>query len=149
MTKARRRRQAKVLDTAVRGAAAGVIGGLAVSLLEREVLSRLAGGAPHRSGWDDEVARALARVGLPVHDGTAIGVGLTTQLLYAAVLGAGYAVARERTKDSRAGRTVVDAGLTYAASLVFPDIPQPRKRGRKRALRQTLVKPPVAAAPRR
>ena len=137
-----KQRKRSMLETALRGGAAGVVGGLAISLVEREVLARIAGGARHRSSWDDLAAHGLARVGVRVGDGgSRIAAGLTTQLAYAGVLGATYAVLREEARESRAGRIVLDGALTYAASLVFPDRPAPARRGRRLALRRKLVDP--------
>ena len=138
----RKQRKRSMLETALRGGAAGVVGGLAISLVEREVLARIAGGARHRSSWDDLAAHGLARVGVRVGDGgSRIAAGLTTQLAYAGVLGATYAVLREEARDSRAGRILLDGALTYAASLVFPDRPAPARRGRRLALRRKIVDP--------
>jgi hypothetical protein len=141
MTK-RKQRKRSMLETALRGGAAGVVGGLAISLVEREVLARITGGARHRSAWDDLAAQGLSRVGLRVGDGGGrIAAGLTTQLAYAGVLGATYAVLREEARESRAGRILLDGALTYAASLVFPDRPTPARRGRRLALRRKIVDP--------
>ena len=138
----RKQRRRSILETALRGGAAGVVGGLAISLVEREVLARIAGGARHRSSWDDLAAHGLARVGVRVGDGgSRIAAGLTTQLAYAGVLGATYAVLREEARESRAGRILLDGALTYAASLVFPDRPAPARRGRRLALRRKIVDP--------
>ena len=138
----RKQRKRSMLETALRGGAAGVVGGLAISLVEREVLARIAGGARHRSSWDDLAAHGLARVGVRVGDGgSRIAAGLTTQLAYAGVLGATYAVLREEARESRAGRILLDGVLTYAASLVFPDRPAPDRRGRRLALRRKIVDP--------
>jgi hypothetical protein len=138
----RKQRKRSMLETALRGGAAGVVGGLAISLVEREVLARIAGGARHRSSWDDLAAHGLARVGVRIGDGgSRIAAGLTTQLAYAGVLGATYAVLREEARESRAGRVLLDGALTYAASLVFPDRPAPARRGRRLALRRKIVDP--------
>jgi hypothetical protein len=141
-----KQRKRSMLETALRGGVAGVVGGLAISLVEREVLARIAGGARHRSSWDDLAAHGLARVGVRVgvrvgDGGSRIAAGLTTQLAYAGVLGATYAVLREEARDSRAGRILLDGALTYAASLVFPDRPAPARRGRRLALRRKIVDP--------
>src|SRR5689334_22818232 len=138
----RKRQKRSMLETALRGGAAGVVGGLAISLVQREVLARIAGGARHRSAWDDGAAKGLSRVGVRVGDGAGrIALGMTTQLAYAGVLGATYAVLREEARDSRAGRVLLDGALTYAASLVFPDRPTPARRGRRMALRRKIVDP--------
>ena len=138
----RRRRQRSLLETALRGGAAGVLGGLAISLVEREVLAPVAGRARHRSAWDDLAARGLSRAGLEIGDGRGrIAMGVGTQLVYAGALGAAYAVLRERARDSRAGRVVLDAALTYASSLVFPERPTAARRGRKSTLRHRIADP--------
>ena len=148
MGRGRKRERGKVMKTALRGAAAGMAGGLAVSLAEREVLTRLSGAARHRAGWDDVVKRRLQGVGVEVGDRGAIAAGVATQLLYAGALGAVYAVLRERAdeRESRAGGILLDGALTYAASLVFPDTPTPPRRGHRLALRRKLVKPANPAA---
>jgi hypothetical protein len=138
----RKRRKRSMLETAVRGGAAGVVGGLAISLFQRELLARIAGGARHRSAWDDVAARGLSRVGLRVGDGGGrIAAGLSTQLAYAGLLGATYAVLREEARESRAGRILLVGALTYAASLVFPDRPAPARRRGRLALRRKVVDP--------
>ena len=138
----RKQRKRSMLETALRGGAAGVVGGLAISLVEREVLARIAGGARHRSAWDDLAARGFSRVGVRVGDGGGrIAAGLSTQLVYAGVLGASYAVLREEARESRAGRILLDGALTYAASLVFPDRSTPARRPRRLALRRKIVDP--------
>lgn len=141
MTTGRRRQRARVLDTAMRGAAAGVVGGLAVSLLEREVISRLVGGPLHRTDWDDQASRAMRRIVPRFGPRSRIAIGVGTQLLYAGLLGAGYAVAHERTKESRAGRALLDGAMTYAASLVFPEVPQPSRKHVRNAMRRRLAQP--------
>ena len=146
MRKRRTRQRRSFAETALRGGAAGVVAGLAVTLVEREVLARLAGGARHRSAWDDLAAKGLASVGLEVGDRGRIATGIASQLAYAGALGATYAVLREEARDSRAGRILLDGALTYAASLVFPDVPQPARRGRRLALRRKVVEPVNPAA---
>lgn len=138
----RRRRQRSLLETALRGGAAGVMGGLAISLVEREVLARIVGGVRHRSAWDDLAARGLSRVGVELGDGRGrIAAGVATQLAYAGALGAAYAVLRERARDSRAGRIMLDAALTYASSLAFPERQTAARRGRKLTLRRRITDP--------
>lgn len=146
MRKKTRRRDRSIGALALRGGAAGVVAGLAVTLIEREVLARIAGGARHRSAWDDLAARGLARAGLEVGDRGRIATGIVSQLAYSGALGATYAVLREETRDSRAGRILLEGALTYAASLVFPDVPTPARRGRRLALRKKVVEPVNPAA---
>ena len=138
----RRRQRRSMLETALRGGAAGVVGGLAICLVEREVVAWLAGGERHRSAWDDLAARGLARVGLEVGEGGGrIATGVASQVAYAGVLGAAYAVLREQTRDSRPARIVLDGAMTYAATLVFPDRPKPARRGKRFALRRKITDP--------
>jgi hypothetical protein len=146
MAKRKRRDERTLLQTALRGGAAGVVGGLAITLVEREVLARITGGARHRSAWDDLAATGLSRIGLDVGDRGRIATGVLTQLAYAGALGATYAVLREEARDSRAGRILLDGALTYGASLVFPDQPRPARRGRRLALRQKIAQPVNPAA---
>lgn len=122
------RERRPMLQTAARGAVAGVAGGLAVTLVEREVLSRLVGAPRHRTAWDDIAARGLSAVGLDVRARrTKIASGIVSQIVLAGALGAVYAVLREQTSETRAGRMLLDGALTYAASLVFPDLAPPKR----------------------
>jgi hypothetical protein len=146
MAKRKRRGERALLQTALRGGAAGMLGGLAITLVEREVLARITGGARHQSAWDDLAANGLSRIGVEVGDRGRIASGVLSQLAYAGALGATYAVLREQTKDSRAGRILLDGALTYAASLVFPDQPRVARRGRKLALRRKIAQPVNPAA---
>src|SRR5437868_807807 len=100
----KRRRERRLLENALRGAAAGLVGGAAITLVEREVLSRITGGARHRSGWDDVAAKGLSRIGLELGDRGRIATGVASQIAYAGLLGAAYALLHEETRDSRAGR---------------------------------------------
>ena len=147
MRRQRRRRERRLLESALRGGAAGLVGGVVMTLVERELLSRVAGGARHRSGWDDVAASGLSRIGFEVGDRGRIVAGVTSQIIYAGLLGAAYAVLREETRESRAGRILLEGALTYGASLVFPDRPRPVARGRRLALRRKVVAPlnPAAA----
>jgi hypothetical protein len=146
MVRKGRRRERRLLQSALRGGAAGVIGGLAIALVEREVLSRVTGGARHRSRWDDVAADGLSRIGLELGDRGRIATGIASQVIYAGLLGAAYGVLREEARDSRAGRILLDGAMTYAASLVFPDGPTPATRGRRLALRRKVAQPVNPAA---
>jgi hypothetical protein len=146
MQRQKRRRERKLLQSALRGGAAGLIGGVAIAVVERELLSRITGGARHRSGWDDMAANGLSRIGLDVGDRGRLVTGLASQILYSGLLGAAYAVLREETRGSRSGRILVEGALTYAASLVFPDRPRPVMRGRRLALRRKVAEPVNPAA---
>lgn len=142
----KRRRERQLLQSALRGGAAGVIGGVAIALVEREVLSRVTGGARHRSKWDDVAADGLSHIGLELGDRGRIATGLASQIAYAGLLGAAYAVLHDETRESRAGRILLDGAMTYAASLVFPDRPTPVTRGRRLALRRKVAQPVNPAA---
>jgi len=120
-----RRRERRLLQSALRGGAAGVIGGAVIALVEREVLSRVTGGARHRSRWDDVAANGLSHIGLELGDRGRIATGIASQIAYAGLLGAAYAVLRDETRESRAGRILLDGAMTYAASLVFPEPMKP------------------------
>jgi hypothetical protein len=146
MPKKIRRRERSVGQVALRGGAAGIAAGLAITLVERELLARVAGGVRHRSTWDDLASRGLAHLGIEVGQRGRIATGVASQLAYAGALGAAYAVLREEARDSRAGRILLDGALTYMASLVFPDVPQPVRRGRRLAMRRKVVEPVNPAA---
>jgi hypothetical protein len=146
MVRRKRRRERKLLQSALRGGAAGLIGGVAVAVVERELLSRITGGARHRSRWDDVAASGLSRIGVDIGDRGRLVTGVASQILYSGLLGAAYAVLREETRGSRSGRILVEGALTYAASLVFPDRPRPVRRGRHLALRSKLAEPMNPAA---
>jgi hypothetical protein len=123
-----------------------LIGGVAIAVVERELLSRITGGVRHRSGWDDVAAGGLSRIGVDVGERGRLATGLASQILYSGLLGAAYAVLREETRDSRSGRILVEGALTYAASLVFPDRPRPVMRGRGLALRRKAAERMYPAA---
>jgi hypothetical protein len=148
MRRQKRQRERRLLKSALRGGAAGLIGGVAIAVVERELLSRITGGARHRSGWDDVAASGLSRIGLDIGDRGRLVTGVASQILYSGLLGAAYAVLREETRGSRSGRILVEGALTYAASLVFPDRPRPMMRGRRvgLALRRKLAEPMNPAA---
>ena len=137
---AKKRRPKTMMETALRGAAAGVAGGLVVALAEREVLTWIAGEPRHESHWDDWAERALASAGLKPRRGGVIAFGVTTQIACAGALGAAYAVLSERTKESRGGSILADSALNYAAGLLFPARPTRRDRVRSRSLRKKLVR---------
>ncbi len=141
MRRQRRQRDRRLLESALRGGAAGVVGGVAIALVERELLSRIAGGDSHRSEWDDVAASGLSLIGVRVGDRGRIATGIASQIAAAGLLGAAYAVMRDQTRESRAGRLLLEAALTYAASVVFPDRPRPAMRGRRLALRRRMSEP--------
>lgn len=126
-----RDRKPSLTRAATRGAVAGLIGGAAMTAAERVVLPRLPGRrAPRVLPWDARVADAAAAIGWDMSPRSRTAAGITTQLLYAACLGAAYAALTSR-KRSRAGRDLADAALVFAASLIAPELPRrkPRKKG--------------------
>lgn len=131
-----------------RGALAGLIGGAAMTAAERMILPRL----PDRKRprivlWDERVASAADAIGWDMSSRARKTMGITTQLLYAALLGAAYAALTSR-RPSRATRELADAALVFAASLLAPELPrrQPRRRKRTRIarLRQRATEPITA-----
>ena len=88
MVRRKRRRERKLLQSALRGGAAGLIGGVAVAVVERELLSRITGGARHRSRWDDVAASGLSRIGVDIGDRGRLVTGVASQILYSGLLGA-------------------------------------------------------------
>jgi hypothetical protein len=116
---------------AVCGAAAGLIGGLTLVALDRFVVPRLAGGSQRGRRWDDGVAHALARAGVHVRGRQRTVAGIATGLAYAALLGAGYGLARQRLRGTPAARGLLDAALVFGASMISPEPPR-RPRGLRR-----------------
>src|SRR5689334_25241826 len=129
---------------ATRGAIAGLIGGAAMTAAERVVLPRLPGRrTPRVLPWDARVADAADTIGWDMTTRSRTAAGITTQLLYAACLGAAYAALMSR-KPSRAGRDLADAALVFAASLIAPELPRSRsrrRRGRLAKVRQKALEP--------
>jgi hypothetical protein len=112
---------------AVRGAAAGLIGGLTLTALDRLLLPRL-GEAGHRErDWDEGVADTLARLGVHLSQRERTTAAIATGLAYSALLGAAYGVARWRWRSSPPTLRLLDAILVYAVSIVSPE---PRRRAR-------------------
>ncbi|MFL5616694.1 MAG: hypothetical protein ACJ796_23720 [Gemmatimonadaceae bacterium] len=129
-----------------RGAIAGLIGGAVMTTAERVVLPRLPGRhAPRIVPWDERISDAADIVGWEMSPRSRTTAGITTQLLYAALLGAAYAAITSR-RPSRAARDLADAALVYAASLVAPELPRSkskrrRPRGRLAQMRQRAIEP--------
>jgi hypothetical protein len=122
------------------GAAAGLIGGVALTALDRLVVPRLTGGAHRERQWDDAVASALGRVGLRVSGRTRAVAGIATGLAYAAILGAGYGLARQRLRGSPAARGLLDAALVYGASMMSPEPPRVPRGGRRLSKRGAALR---------
>lgn len=112
---------------------------------ERVVLPRLPGRhAPRIVPWDKRVSGAADLLGWDMSPRSRTAAGITTQLLYAALLGAAYAAVVSR-KPSRAVRDLADAALVFAASLIAPELPRSRSRRRPRGrlarVRQKAIEP--------
>ena len=122
----RRRKRTEVSPAAAAscGAAAGLIGGLALTALDRVVVPRLSGDTHREREWDAAVADALGRVGLQISGTNRAVVGIATGLAYAALLGAGYGLARQRLRGTPAARGLLDAALVYGASMMSPEPPR-------------------------
>jgi hypothetical protein len=113
---------------AVCGAAAGLVGGLALIALDRVVVPRLDHRNHSARQWDNRVADRLARLGIRLTGRERAIAGIATGLAYAALLGAGYGLARQRSRRSPAARGLIDAALVYAASLLSPEAPRRSRR---------------------
>ena len=116
----RKRRRRTMLQTAGRGAVAGLLGGVALAAADRLVAPRLAGGGPRGRKWDRHVAAGADAMGVRVPRRHQPLAGIAVSLAYAAALGAVYAVARERLRGIAAAETALDAALAYGVSVVVP-----------------------------
>jgi hypothetical protein len=121
------------------GAAAGLIGGIALTALDRLVVPRLGDTVQRERDWDEGVGDTLARLGVRVSGRERATAGIATGLAYAALLGAGYGLARQRWQASPAALGLLDAALVYAASLISPE-PRRRQRGARRSSRLTALR---------
>jgi hypothetical protein len=122
------------------GAAAGLIGGLALIALDRIVVPRLDHRNHSAREWDDGVADTLARLGIRLRGRERAIAGIATGLAYAAILGAGYGLARQRSRRSSAARGLIDAALVYAASLLSPEPPRRSRRTRRLSARDGAMR---------
>ena len=127
-----------------RGAVAGLLGGAAMTAAQRVVLPRLPGRrVPRVPSWDARLSDAFDTIGWDMSPRTRTAAGITTQLLYGALLGTAYAVVVSH-RPSRPARELADALLVYAASFIAPELPRKRRRKRRSrlaALRQRAVEP--------
>lgn len=122
------------------GAAAGLIGGLALTALDRLIVPRLGDTVERERSWDEGVGHTLARLGVRLSGRERATAGVATGLAYAALLGAGYGLARQRWQTSPATLGLLDAALVYAASIISPE---PRRRphsARRRSTRRTRMR---------
>jgi hypothetical protein len=124
----RKRIETSPATAAARGAAAGLVGGIALIALDRVVVPRLTGDPSRERGWDDAVADTLGRIGIRLDGRRRAAAGIATGLAYAALLGAGYGLARQRLRGSPAARGLIDAALVYGASLISPEPTRVRRR---------------------
>lgn len=123
----KRQRDVPLLEAAGRGALAGLVGGVAMTVLDRAVMPRVGGRATPDREWDRQVTRGARRAGVRLAGSRRTAAGIATTLAYGALVGAVYGVARMRLRDLDAASGVLDAGLVYAATLVAGD---PLARGR-------------------
>lgn len=132
------RKSPSIVHSASRGALAGLIGGAAMATAERVVLPRLPGNrAPRVVRLDTRLAETAEMLGWEMSPRARLAAGVTTQLLYAALLGAVYGAVMSR-RPSRSTRQLVDAGIRFAASLLAPELdrqPVRRRRSRSRVAR--------------
>ena len=105
---------------------------------ERVVLPRIPGfRAPRAPKLDRRLAEAAELLGWEMSPRARAAAGVTTQLLYAALLGAIYGAVVSR-QPSRSTRQLLDAGIRFAASLLAPELehrPPRRRRNRNRVAR--------------
>jgi hypothetical protein len=121
------------------GAAAGLIGGLALTALDRVVAPRLGEAGERERRWDEAVGDVLSRLGLHLNPRNRAIAGIAAGLTYAALLGAGYGLARRRWKTSSATLGLLDAALVYAASAVSPEPRRKPRSTRRRSARSTAI----------
>lgn len=130
--KVRVRREMGLLEAAGRGAVAGLVGSVAMTLLDRTVMERLGGRDQRVREWDRQVARGARRAGVRLAPRQRTAVGIATTLAYGAAIGAVYGMARSRTHDIEAAAGLLDTGLVYAATLVAGAPATRTKQGRGR-----------------
>jgi hypothetical protein len=136
--KRRRRKGPSPAMAAACGAAAGLAGGLVLTTLDRLVAPRL--GTVHREReWDEGVADVLGRMGLRLSPRGRAVAGVGAGLAYAAVVGAGYGLARQRWQGSPATLKLLDAMLIYAAAVMSPEVKRKRPKAPHRPVRALAV----------
>jgi len=132
---ATRRTKSTVLESATRGAAAGLVGGAVLVTAHRVFLPRLPDRKRHGTErWDKGIGAAAERIGWNLSPRARTTIGVATQLTCSALLGAMYAVVKEQLEPSRAADDFIRAGMVFTASLIAPEL-EPRKR-RPRGLRR-------------
>ena len=113
-----RRSELTFAEAALRGAAAGLAGGLAVlaaeALAERHVIS--SNGSTH-VGWAHLARRAARRAGASLGGRQQTAAAIAAHLLYSASLGAIYGVVQSRRELSSELEAVLDAVLLYIGAL--------------------------------
>jgi hypothetical protein len=114
---------------------------------ERVVLPRLpTHRRPQVVRWDKQISAFANRLGWELSPRAERIAGVSTQLLYASLLGAGYVVAKRHMVTSRAGQRLLAAALEYGALMTAPELPRTSKRRLKRRsrlarLRQRVLEP--------
>ena len=139
-----RKTRPTMMSSAARGALAGLIGGVVLTAAHRWALPKLPGRSRRRRGVvNDRVGMMSKRLFADLSPRTRAGATVAAQLVGAAFLGAAYGMAVEQLDSSRAGRSLIDAGLMFGASLIAPELTPSRyrPRSRKARLRQRALAP--------
>ena len=125
MPTSRNRKKRSILSSAGRGAVAGALGGVAMTTAERALLPRQPDRRrPRVVEWDRRLGRLADHAGWEITPRTRTVVGIGTQIVAAAALGAMLGVAEDHLRTSREGRRLLDAAVVYAVSLLSPDLPR-------------------------
>ncbi|MFL5579149.1 MAG: hypothetical protein ACJ8AO_02165 [Gemmatimonadaceae bacterium] len=143
---ARRGRQVGVGESALKGAIAGAVGGLAMiaaeELAERRLLSRT---GRARDEWGTLAADVGDRAGIRLRGRTRTAAGAGLHVLVSAALGAAYGLAMSQGRLKTPLKGLVESALVYGAYLA--ERPGPLTHGNKgrrlRAMRKGRL--PVSA----
>lgn len=130
-----------LMESAARGAAAGLVGGAVLAVAHRSLLPRLPDRKRGRAhAWDHRVRSAAARAGLDLSERMRTPTAIATELLACVALGVAYTVVIEQLEPSRQARKLLDAGLVYAASLMAPELERKKSpRGWRKKLRNKAL----------
>jgi hypothetical protein len=137
----RKKHHPSVLESAARGAVAGLVGGGALVLAHRSILPRLPDRRrPRVHAWDKRMASLADRAGWHLSRRTRTAASITTQLAASMVLGAAYTLVVEQLEPPRHAEQVLDSMLVYAASLLAPELERTKQpRGRMRRLERKAL----------
>ncbi|HXT17639.1 MAG TPA: hypothetical protein VN706_18515 [Gemmatimonadaceae bacterium] len=137
----KRKKRPSPLESAARGAIAGLVGGGALVLAHRSVLPRLPDRKkPRVDPWDKQVASLAGRVGWAMTPRSRMATGVAAQIAASVILGAAYTLIVEQLEPPKHAEQLLDAGLVFAASLIAPELERTRKpRGRRRQLQRKAL----------